>query len=100
MRIVCGTRPERPRLSHAIGFTDPVWKIVEYCWKEHCSFRPDVPTVVRCLTTAAGQWTPTPPLEDNFRAPDESDPFSMITLYDSPENSRTPGKPPQASITQ
>ena len=98
MRIVRGTRPERPLLSHAMGLTDPVWTIVEWCWKEHYSFRPDVPKVVRCLANAAGQWTPTPPLDDDPRAPDESDPFSTITLYNSGGDSSTSGKPPEAMV--
>ncbi|KAF9652316.1 kinase-like protein [Thelephora ganbajun] len=85
MRIVRGIRPERPHLSHAIGFTDPVWAIVEDCWKEHCPLRPDVPTVVQCLTTAAARWIPTP-LLDGPRVTDESEPFSLITFYGSSEN--------------
>jgi len=83
MQIVRGTRPERPHLSRAIGFTDPVWAIVEGCWKERHSLRPDVRTVIRCLTAAAEQWTPTPPLNDDPMATDESNTFSMITLFDS-----------------
>ena len=83
MQIVRGTRPERPHLSHAIGFADPVWAIVEGCWKEHCSLRPDVRTVVRRLTAAAEQWTPTPPLNDDFTAADESTTFSITMLFDS-----------------
>jgi len=95
MRIVRGIRPERPRLSHAIGFTDPVWAIVEECWKEYCPHRPDAPTVARCLATAAAQWTPTPPLDDDPRTTDESGTFSLITLYDSSENTKTSGKLPR-----
>ena len=100
MRIVRGTRPERPHLSHAIGFTDPVWAIVVGCWKEHHSFRPDVPTVVRCLATAAEKWTPTPPLDSHFSTVDESDPFSMITPYDSTGDTRISGQPLQAFVIQ
>ena len=95
MRIVRGIRPERPPLSHAIGFTDPVWKIAEECWKEYCSHRPNVPTVARCLTTAAAQWTPTPPLDDDPRTTYESETFSLISLYDSSENTQALGKPPR-----
>jgi len=95
MRVVRGIRPERPRLSHAIGFTDPIWAIIEGCWKEYSPHRPNAPTVARCLRTAAAQWTPTPPLDDYPRTIDESEPFSLITLYDSSANTRTSGKPPQ-----
>jgi hypothetical protein len=96
MRIVRGIRPERPRLSHAIGFTDSVWAIVEECWKEYCPSRPDALTVARCLVTAAAQWTPTPPLDDDPRTADESEIFlSLITPYDSSENTRTSGKSPR-----
>jgi hypothetical protein len=100
MRIVRGIRPERPHLSHAIGFTDPVWTIVEGCWKEHYPLRPDVPTVVRCLAAAAAQWTPTPPLNDDPWVADESNIFTTITLYGTPENTRTSGEHPQVSTTQ
>ena len=101
MLIVRGTRPERPRLSHAIGFTDPVWAVVEGCWKEHHSFRPDVRTVVRCLTTAAAQWTPTPPLSDDLSTDDESESFSMMTtLFDSSRNAHLSGKHLQALVIQ
>lgn len=93
MRIVRGIRPERPRLSHAIGFTDPVWTIVEECWKEYCSNRPDVSAVTRQLADAAAQWTPTPPLDDSPHIADESEPFSLITPYDSSENTYASGKP-------
>lgn len=82
MRIVRGIRPDRPHHSHAIGFIDPVWAIVEECWKENSCLRPDAPIVVECLTAAAAQWTPTPPLDDP-RAGDESETFSLVSLYDS-----------------
>ena len=94
MRIVRGIRPERPRLSHTIGLTDPVWTMVDGCWKEHYSLRPDVPTVARCLATAAAQWTPTPPLDDYLHTVDESEPFTLITIYDSSENTYTSGTSP------
>lgn len=96
IQIVRGIRPERPRLSHAIGFTDPVWTMVEGCWKEHSayqqiSYRPDVRTVVRCLAEAAALWTPTPPLNDVPFTADESETFSIVTPSDS---ACTLGKPP------
>ena len=91
MPIVRGSRPERPRLSHAIGFSDPVWATVEECWKADCSFRPDVQTVVGCLAAAATQWTPTPPLDD-FGTSDESEAFSLISLYRSSETTNTSSK--------
>ena len=92
MRIVRGSRPERPRLSHAIGFTDPIWATVEECWRENCSLRPDGPTVARRLVTAAAQWTPTPPLDNGPRTGDESETFSLISPYDSSDNISTSGK--------
>jgi serine/threonine protein kinase len=99
MRIVRGVRPERPHLSHAIGFTDPVWAIVEGCWKEYSPLRPDVPTIVHSLAAAAAQWTPTPPLDHDSWTVDESDPFSTITLFaGTPENTRTSGKPPRTLV--
>jgi len=94
MRIVRGIRPERPRLSHAIGFTDPVWETVKECWKEYHFHRPDAPRVARCLATAAAQWTPTPPLDYDARTTDEPESFSLITLYSSSENTQNSGKPP------
>ena len=92
MRIVRGIRPERPHNSHAIGFIDPVWTTVEECWKENRYSRPDVPTVVRNLVAAAAQWTPTPPLDDP-RTMDESETFSLISLYCSSEDTHTSGEP-------
>lgn len=100
MRIVRGIRPERPRLSHSIGFTGPVWTIVEGCWKEYCPHRPDVLIVVRCLEAAAAQWTPTPPLNDDPRTVDESEPFSLITPYSSSEKIHVSGKHPRTLVTQ
>lgn len=93
MRIVRGIRPERPRLSHAIGFTDPVWAIIEGCWKDERSFRPDAPTVVECLVVAAAQWAPTPPMDDP-RTTDESGTFSLVSFYGSSESVHVLGKPP------
>ena len=95
MRIVRGIRPERPRLSHAIGFTDSVWAIVEECWKEYRSHRPGAPMVARSLATAAAQWTPTPPMDDGPHTAGEWETFSLITLYSSSENTQTSGKPPR-----
>ena len=91
MRIVRGIRPERPHNSHTIGFIDPVWAIVEGCWKENRHLRPDVSTVVGSLVAAAAQWTPTPPLDDLPTA-DESETFSLISLYCSSECTHTSGK--------
>ena len=92
MRIVRGIRPERPHLSHAIGFTDPVWATVEECWRENCSLRPDVPAVARRLATAAAQWTPTPPLDDGPRINGGSETFSLISLYTSSDSVPTSGR--------
>lgn len=91
MRIVRGIRPERPRLSHAIGFLDPVWTIVEGCWKEDRSLRPDAPAVVKCLLAAASQWTPTPPLDD-IPTTDPTETFSLISVYGSSEGTDASGE--------
>lgn len=94
MRIVRGIRPERPHNSHAVGFIDPIWTIVEGCWKENRYLRPDAPTVVGCLVAAAAQWTPTPPLDDP-RTMGESETFSLISLYGSSEFTHISSKPPR-----
>ena len=95
MRIVRGIRPERPQFSHAIGFIDPVWTIVEGCWKETSSSRPDVSSVVECLVAAAAQWTPTPPLDDP-RATDGMETFSFVSTYASSESVYASSKPQPA----
>lgn len=92
MRIVRGIRPERPPRSHMIGFTDPVWTIVEGCWKESCYLRPDAPAVVGCLVTAAAQWTPTSPPDDP-RTRDESETFSLLSVYGSSECTHASSEP-------
>ncbi|KAF9788667.1 kinase-like domain-containing protein [Thelephora terrestris] len=93
MRVIRGIRPERPPFPHAIGFTDPVWAIVERCWKDERSFRPDAPTVAECLVAAAARWTPTPPLDEPCATKD-SQSFSLISLYSSSESSHASGKSP------
>ncbi|KAF9647772.1 kinase-like protein [Thelephora ganbajun] len=54
--ILDGKRPSKPDAAATLGFTDGLWRIVEYCWLEDRGMRPDVKTILSRLTDAAWAW--------------------------------------------
>ena len=47
-----GKRPPRPNSSETLGITDEIWDLLELCWTEDVSSRPEVNHVVGCLERA------------------------------------------------
>jgi hypothetical protein len=49
-------RPQRPRDSEKLGFTDGVWGILQTCWGKDPSGRPSIDIVSAFLKQAAETW--------------------------------------------
>ena len=54
--VIDGERPQRPRDSKKLGFTDKVWEVLERCWEKEPSARPTIDNVSACLKRAAETW--------------------------------------------
>lgn len=51
-----GERPQRPRDSEKLGFTDKVWEVLQTCWEKNPSARPPIDDISACLKLAANAW--------------------------------------------
>ena len=63
-KVAGGSRPERPRGTEAVWFTDDVWEMLGRCWvpqPEHC---PSVKDVLRCLEEVSRSWVLPPQLPE------------------------------------
>lgn len=49
-------RPQRPRDSEKLGFTDKVWEVLQKCWEKNPSGRPSIDVVSAYLKQAAETW--------------------------------------------
>lgn len=49
-------RPQRPRNSEKLGFTEGVWGILQTCWDKVPSSRPSIDIVSAFLKQAAETW--------------------------------------------
>ena len=58
--VLDGMRPAKPENAETIGFGGGVWDLVEKCWMEDRTQRPDSRDVRQCLTVAAS-WSPSVP---------------------------------------
>lgn len=54
--VLEGERPQRPRDSEKLGFTDRVWEVLQGCWEKEPSARPSIDNVAACLKHAAETW--------------------------------------------
>ena len=54
--VLEGERPQRPRASEKLGFTDNVWEVLQRCWKKEPSVRPSIDAVSACLKQIAETW--------------------------------------------
>ena len=54
--IVNGTRPAKPENATAIGLSDPVWELLQACWNEDRSLRPQIQHVEVQVGNAATRW--------------------------------------------
>ena len=54
--ITEGDRPEKPKGAKQLGFNDELWRMVERCWLEDRSTRPDAEEIWSCLNDAAAFW--------------------------------------------
>lgn len=54
--VIEGERPQRPRDSEKLGFTDRVWEILQKCWEKNPPTRPSIDIVSAYLKQAAETW--------------------------------------------
>lgn len=59
--ILDGMRPEKPENTEDIGFGRGIWEMVEKCWNQDRTRRPDTGDLRRRLTLAASWSSPVPP---------------------------------------
>ena len=72
--VVEGRRPDKPTNASAIGFSDPLWGLVQRCWDGNINLRPKVAEVVTHLAEAAVSWHgPIPPESQNKNASCDSE---------------------------
>ena len=48
-KVMEGERPERPKGTGALWFTDDLWGMLEFSWKSQPHDRPSLKTLLRCL---------------------------------------------------
>lgn len=53
VKVINGERPSRPGQSHTLGLSDHLWELVQLCWHQDSSRRPDISSVL--------SWIKTPP---------------------------------------
>ena len=54
--VLEGERPQKPRDSERLGFTDGVWEVLQRCWEKEPSARPLIDDISDCLKQAAKTW--------------------------------------------
>ena len=52
-KVLNGERPERPQGEEGALFTDSLWEILGYCWKQQPGERTSVKIVLQCLKKAS-----------------------------------------------
>ena len=52
VEITRGTRPKKPEDAARFGFTDGLWAILERCWSADKEARPELGTILSCLSDA------------------------------------------------
>lgn len=78
-KVVDGERPERPRGSEAVWFTDDLWKMLERCWSSQPKVRPTAEIVLERLEQGSVAWQPlSPDADGEFQADGDDD--SVFTL--------------------
>jgi hypothetical protein len=68
-RISCGLRPEKPANAEAIGVSDSLWSLIQKCWDDEKTRRPQIQEVMATLGDSAANWhTNMPPSGTEHRA--------------------------------
>lgn len=60
LAVVRGERPEKPRDAEALGFSNRLWELVQWCWNESSSARPTARHLYDYLSRASPAWVPPP----------------------------------------
>jgi serine/threonine protein kinase len=53
LQVLAGVRPERPTGAFILGLSDAVWSMVELCWHQQQSSRPQIEDILLCFEHAA-----------------------------------------------
>ena len=54
--VVSGVRPDKPADAENIGILDPLWELMEKCWRGDKTRRPRIQEVVKRVGDAAANW--------------------------------------------
>lgn len=87
--ILSGSRPEKPADAEAIGISDSLWRLIQKCWGDERTGRPQVQEVVTAVGDAAHNWhIDMPPGVTKYEEDSEGDLDSLehgeITLFPFP----------------
>jgi len=55
LAVVSGKRPPKPENAEEIGMTEAVWELMNECWREDRTKRPDILQVLRRFCIIAGE---------------------------------------------
>ena len=55
LAVLSGDRPSKPENAEAIGMTDAVLSLLEECWKEDRSMRPDISNILGRFCAITGE---------------------------------------------
>jgi serine/threonine protein kinase len=55
LAVLTGDRPAKPENAEVIGMTDALWNLVEECWKEDRSKRPDISNILGRFCEITGE---------------------------------------------
>ena len=56
--VLRGERPEEPLEAESLGFSNALWRLVQSCWSESSSTRPDARQLFEHLSIASLTWVP------------------------------------------
>lgn len=58
LKMLGGSRPQRPTDGLVLGLTDEIWNMVCSCWQNKPEKRPDISEVLKCFATAVSTFDP------------------------------------------
>ena len=55
--VMRGERPRKPLDTESLGFSDALWGLVQLCWSESSTTRPNAPQLFEYFSPASPTWT-------------------------------------------
>ena len=56
--VLRGERPREPLDAVSLGFSDTLWELVQLCWSEYSSTRPNAQRLLDHFSSASPTWAP------------------------------------------